>query len=371
MADAQFLPDSRHDWLSRPCRAYLVHGEDQQSIGDACQQILAHRLPTDAWDFDLDVLDAEEVPVNAIVASMQRLPLLGDLRVVLVRSCHVFRGRERARDAEALATAIMKLHDQCCVVLALSADAPGVRRGPTIVNPKLDAAVRDVGMVVHCPLLKGRTLVTWIARYVAMAGKRITEEAAGRLADKEQADRVTLSRELDKLIAYVGERPRIELSDVDAVATHDPEDVMFRLVSEVSARRTGPALVLLRTLAQYEARPQALAGRFLALLNRQLRLVYQMRELQAEGVRETHLSSLPPEVQAQLPGDANIATMAWKARDYARDAGRWTREELARAFEMMVRCDAANKGDESGSEDVLANLEVLIVRLCDRGLLAA
>jgi len=345
-----------------------VGGEDDETIREVCRLILEKHHDPSTTDFDLDVIDASQVSAGEIRSSVQREPVLGDVRFVVVQSCEVYRKREASKDVDLLVSTINKLTDRSCLVLTVKADQPTGRKPNSILTPKLDSAVREVGLVIQCPALRGDMLVRWVAQYVSQAGKQITREAAHLLSKRESTDRTSLTRELDKIIQYVGSRPCIEAADVQAVASHDPEDVIFKLLDAVSSRRTGEALTLLRIAAQYESKPQALAGRLLALLNRQFRLLYQARELRAVGVLPHQFGMLPEDLQQQLPSDASIVGMAWKGKALAHDADLWSRSELVRAFSLLVECDAANKGEETWLEDSLANLELLIVRLCDGSL---
>jgi len=365
MAEIVLTPAIGDAWLAERRPVYLIHGEDGLAISEAVQSAATRWVRPEDADFDLDELDAEVVSVGDILGSLSREPMLGDVRLVIVRSSEVFRRRERNRDAEALAAGIGRVRRRSTLVLVKRAEDPGGRKAATVLTPKLDAAVREHGTMVRCPALDASAMAEWAARYVSQSGKRIGPDAVRRLTAQGGEDRTSFRLELNKLISFVGARDEIRLSDVEATLTHDPEDVMFRLVDAVTARRAGEALTLLRAAARYESKAQTLAGRFLSLLSRQLRFVYQARELTTLGLNAGNPRSLPAQIAADLPSDGSITSMAWKARAYARDAGQWCREDLVRALGAIMDCDAANKGDESGSEDALGNLEVLIVRLCD------
>jgi len=371
MGEVTLLPTSGDGWLHERQRAYLICGEDERGVLEAARALRARYMPSDAADFDLDEIEAESASVEDIITSVQREPTLGDLRMVILGSAEVFRRRELARAAERLAETIRHLGPRSCLVMVKRPDASSGKRGAALLTPALDAAVREVGLVVRCPVLDEKAMADWIDAYVAAAGKRITSDAAQRLASRGITDRIAVAHDLDRLIAYVGSRPSIEAADVQAVVAQDPEDVIFRLVDAISARRSGEALSLLRAAARYESRTQVLAGRLLSLLDRQFRLLYQARELSALGIGMSELKSLPDGVAAELPAESSLVSMAWKARSYARDATQWSRADICRAFGLLVACDAANKGDESGNEDVLANLEELVVSLCERVLTPA
>ena len=152
--------------------------------------------------------------------------------------------------------------------------------------------------------------------------------------------------------------------DVEAVCSYDAEDVMFKLVDAVSQKNADRALRLLQEVLRYDTKPQGVAGRLLSLLNRQVRLLWQARELMERRIESQAVRNLPADASAELPAEGAITQMAWKAGDLFRMARGWSRTSLLRAFDLLLSCDLANKGGEEGTGEVVTNLELLIARLC-------
>jgi DNA polymerase-3 subunit delta len=85
---------------------------------------------------------------------------------------------------------------------------------------------------------------------LAGTGKRVEPAAAARLAELVGEDARTLASELQKLVAYVGDRSAIGAADVDELVVRVAEDKFFALSNAVEARKLEGSLVLLdRTLA--------------------------------------------------------------------------------------------------------------------------
>jgi DNA polymerase-3 subunit delta len=234
----------------------------------------------------------------------------------------------------------------------------------TILNAKLDAAVRAHGAVVSFKALSEEALREWVIRRARSAGKQIEPEAAERLILASRGDRSSLRNELEKAICYSGERSSILLEDVQATSSYDPEDVMFKLVEAITWQNADRSLRLLRELLRYDSKPQSVAGKLIALLGRQFRLLWQVGELQQRRIPHTILRNLPEEIQMELPVETSIKSMAWKGRELYQQARMWERKRLHEAFGLLLECDLANKGGGEGSEDVVTNIELLIIRLC-------
>ncbi len=362
MSEIALTALSDASWLDPLQRAYLIWGDDDDLMAQATDAIKRRIIEDDLGEFDWERLDASRTGVEDMLASANRIPIASERRLVVVYEAQLYAKAERKNDAARLANGIRALPPASCLVLVAAGLGSG-RSKSSALTPAIDKAVREVGATVKCSALDGPGLADWAARYARESGKELHKQAALRLVASGE-DRVGLRHSLEKVIAYVGERKAIEVRDIDAVVGQAPEDVMFRLIDAVSGRRTSDALVLLRRASQFEAKAPALAAKFIALLNRQLRLLWQARELVADGVPTGRLKDAIASRGVDLPREASIASIAWKAPALARDSGKWSRAELAEAVRLLVECDAANKGEESGSADSMSNLEQLVVRLC-------
>ena len=362
MGDIALTVLSGAKWLELLERVYLVFGDDEALVTEAVEAIRRRAVTDDLGDFDWERLDASSADIDEILASANRIPVASERRLVVVTEAQLYAKPERKQEAARLAKAVRALPQASCLVLVARSVVSG-RSKSGVLPSVLEKAIREVGAIVRCSALDAAGMADWAVRYAREFGKDLHRPAAQRLVAPGD-DRIGLRHSLDKLIAYVGDRSAIGLDDVDAVVAQAPEDVMFRLIDAVSGRRVGDALVLLRRAAQFETKAPTLAAKFTALLLRQLRLLWQAKELVADGVAPNRLKDAVGAYEADLPREGSITSIAWKAPALARDASRWSRSDIADAVRLLVECDAANKGEESGSADTMANLEQLVVRLC-------
>ena len=344
-------------------RVYVFYGEDDTRKDEAISQLRSVAIDESFSDFDCEVMDAENSGVEDILASAGSAPFGSPVRLVIVKGAEIYRKREKASDAERLASGIADLGSASCLALRVAAAEDEKSRGKTILNLKLDKAIKAIGCTVHCRPLSEQGLIDWMIAEAKTAGKDLMDNAAVRLIAAAHGDRTALRNELEKAICYAADFTIIWLEDAEAVSSYDPEDVMFQLVDSTCQRKPDRALFLLHELLRYDPKPQSVAGRLLALLTRQLRLIWQARELGERRIQPMGLKNLPEEIGAELPTEGSIVSMAWKARDLFAQARLWSRDALVKAFEMLIECDMANKGGEFGSEDVVTNLELLIIKL--------
>ena len=124
-------------------------------------------------------------------------------------------------------------------------------------------------------------------------GKRIDSGAAEQLIQNAGTEMLVLEQEIIKLACFSGDRELITGRDVAMVVAASPEDVMFTTVDAITRRQTDRALLLLAELHRYDPKPQAVAGKLLALLARQYRMLWQAKYLSDKRINPRDVRSLP------------------------------------------------------------------------------
>jgi DNA polymerase-3 subunit delta len=345
-------------------KLYCFYGEDDKHKDDAVAVLRASVVDESFADFDYEVVEADSRSPDDILASAGLAPFGSRARLLVVRGAEIYRKRDKSGDAERLAAGLAKLGDASCVVLRVAASEDEKSRGKTILTSRLDTAIKEHGVAVLCRALSDDDLVDWVVDEAASVGKKLAADAARRIVAAGQNSRTAIKNELEKTLCFAGDSQIVTLAMADATCSYDPEDVMFKLVDAISRRNADQSLRLLRELLRYDTKPQSVAGRLLALLSRQMRLISQAIELADMHIDPSTLKNLPPDIASELPGEGSIVAMAWKARDIYGVARSWSRAEIVQAFEWMLECDLSNKGGGEGSENVITNIEILILNLC-------
>lgn len=133
--------------------------------------------------------------------------------------------------------------------------------------------------VQEFPLLRGSKLQQWIYSRVAGWNGSISPRAVKLLAELAGENLWLLANELDKLFLYTNGR-RIEAEDVQKITNYARETNIFAMVDAIVEQRAPTAMNLLhQLLAEGMAPPYVLF-----MVTRQLRLMVQVKELDAEGI---------------------------------------------------------------------------------------
>lgn len=312
-----------------PPAVYLLMGEEDLLIEQALAELLDTVIPPDERGLNLDVVRADEVPLPDVITRVDTLPFFGARRVVVVRDAD----RWNAADQERLAGYLD--YGPPPSVLILVAAAVDRRR-------KLFAAVRKAGEVREFPRLKTYRLGSWVAMRAKQEGRTIERDAADALVAMVGSSLRQLTLELDKVIAFAGERARITRADVEASASRLAETTIFNLVDAVGERRTDRALRHLVDILAEEAPPYVVF-----MVARQFRLLLRARTLQAQRRDQAAVQralGVPPFL---------VERVLAQARNFPLDAFPG----------IFARLQEADRAIKSTGHPELA-LETLVVELC-------
>jgi DNA polymerase-3 subunit delta len=354
-------------WKAGVLPVYLFFGEEDRLKEEAITALTKRMIDPDFTEFDLEILDAGSATADAILAAAGQIPFGSERRLVVVKGMEQWRDRNRQSEAERLAEGLSRLAESSCLALMAAAEEEEGRR-KTAVTVKLDNAVKKIGALVTCQALKGEDLAEWVAARAKREGKRFEGSAVTQLIQNIGSEMRPLEQEILKLVCYVGDRETITGQDVGKVVTSSPEDVMFTTIDAIVRGQTDRALTLLGELHRYDPKPQAVAGKLLALLSRQYRMLWQAKYLVDNRIHPRDVRSLPPELAGELPGESNIAQLAFKASDLFQQARSHSWGSLTKALERLLLCDLANKGgatDETGTfgADPVRNLQLLVLEM--------
>jgi DNA polymerase-3 subunit delta len=314
-------------------QVYLIIGEEDVRADDALRTVLGALIPEEERALNLDVVDAEEVPIQDVITRCETLPFFGARRVVVLRRAHAL----KASDLDALAAHLEQGPPPS--VLIVVADKLDKRR-------RLYGVLRKHGRVIACDRLRPHELPGWVRSRAASEGKTISRDAAELLVTLVGGGLRELSLEISKLASYAGSRRTITADDVHEVASHIAEATVFELMDAVGRRDGGRALALLGTVIGVGEPPV----RILYMLEDQLRML-----LRTQALVERHRTPSPAEIREAL------GTRAWLYTRYCEQVAAFGRIDAKRMLELLLETDAMIK---TGSIPPRLAIETLIARLC-------
>jgi DNA polymerase-3 subunit delta len=261
---------------------YILYGEDDYSLNQSLDEIKRKAGDSSLLAANTTSLDGQQVTLSQLGEVCDTLPFLGGKRLVIVRGLlGRFEPRVRPRgkknrrvpdsisESEQMADRLGRAPDSTIVVLI---DGKIGSRNPLLRGLTGKADVK------YFPPLKGARLRQWIQQRVSEEGGVISARAADLLAMMVGSDLWTMANEVSKLVDFTSGR-QIEEEDVRKVVSNIQQASVFTLIDAVLESKVGVAEASLQRLLDQGAAPVYI----LAMLSRQVQMVFRAKELKTRG----------------------------------------------------------------------------------------
>lgn len=246
-----------------PERLYLLWGPEDYLREQYLIQLKKLCLPEGDDSFSYKRLNGPELDPRALSQAVDAPPFLTERSLVEVRDADL----NRITAPEDCLKVLSDIPETCTVVFVQSAQFEPDGRLKFIKG--LRAMARELRFTQQSQGM----LTEWIARRFAAAGKRIELDAAQRLIFVSGDLMSRLIPEIEKIAAYASGEV-VTQAEVDAVADHIPEAVVFEMTELIAQRKMNSALsVLSELLADKNNEPIMM----LAVLGGQMRKLYAAR----------------------------------------------------------------------------------------------
>lgn len=310
--------------------AYLILSEQELLVEQALSRLKARIGESADLDFNMQVFSGENAQTDEVIVACNTMPFASDLRLVIVHSVE----KLSKEGQEALVSYIE--NPSPSTVLALA----GAKLAK---NTRLYKSVERLGGVVDRKLGK-REFPAVVRRMFSERGKHVSVDAAEGLVSAVGYDLRRLAAEVDKAVAFVGDRDEVTREDIaDVTATTAPTSI-WEFTEALGDRDCRRALARASDLI---GEGESVHGLH-AMALRTVRDLIAVRSLIDRGYTGT----------AQLSKE--LGRPDWQVKRMARQAGGFTGDELV----DILRAAAASEAQMKTSRDARLVLERWIVNVC-------
>ena len=305
---------------------YLLYGEESYLKLQYRDKLKAALMPEeDAMNYAH--YEGKGISEGEIIDLAETMPFFAEHRVIMLEDTGFFKSA-----ADKLPDYVKSLPDYLVMIFVES---------EVDKRNRMYKAVQKAGRVVEFAVQKEDTLLTWVARLLGNANKKITKTDAQYLLSRTGTDMNNIAREVEKLICYTLEKDVVTKTDIDAICTEQIENRIFEMIRAVTDQNQEKALELYYDLLALKEPPM----RILFLLARQYYQILQVKELAEEGYG-----------QQEIAGKLGVQSFVVKnCINYGR---RYTKAELVH---VVQSCTESEEAVKTGRLSDVLSVELLIV----------
>lgn len=324
---------------------YLIHGEEVFYARQLEQAIVNALLEPEERDMNLNVISGDPQP-QELLNLIETVPFFGNKNVIVIRGSNLFRGRKGAgehdKDSDQADESLLKVFSQFpdySAIIFTTTEKVDKRR-------KIYKNIEKNGTVVEVSLLKPKDVKVWLPGKLNELNKKMSHDAQeyflAVVSVMSQISLGFLDNELEKIALY-SERSTITKDDLVEVMSAIPEVSVFAMIDAVSQKQTQDALRLFNEQLAAGEHPI----KMLALLNRQVRLLWQARSLLAKGCNNREIAD-------------ELGLMSFVGDKLIKQCQRFTEKTLK---ETVIALADADRDLKSGRASNVA-LEKIIIDMC-------
>lgn len=241
---------------------------------------------------------------------------------------------------------------------------------------KLYATIKKIGVVVDCSVARGEKaadkrqqkeiLKAHMRETLGYAGKTMALAGFEVLYEKTGAGLRNFHSELEKLIAFVGDRKEILVDDVQKASEKSKQDPIYELSNAIGERDAPKALLLVQSLLKAKLVPLQILSAATKQVRKMILIADLMRVASGRSWKRgmtygTFQKAVWPELSrckgAVLSGNAHPFAV-YKALVHSDN---YTFEELGEAMGILLEADIRLK---TGTQDAGLVMEDALLRIC-------
>jgi DNA polymerase-3 subunit delta len=311
---------------------FFLHGEEEYLKEEAARAIIDAHLDPASRDFNLDPLRGTSLDPEMFASACATPPMMADWRVVVVR------------DAQAIAVSARL---RSVVESVVARPVPGlalviVAHLPEKGRARFWEQLRKNATSIPFTPLSQADLPGWLIARAEEQGFQLDTAAARALGAALGSELGTLTRELDKLRDYAGDRRKVTRDDVQSIVGVIPHVIRWDWFDSVGERRFDDAR---RALPALLGTSESGVGLIIGLGTHLIRI-----GIAAAGGANAVAEVLPP-------------YQRWLAKRIAAQARGWAGPAIDDAIDDLLRADRLLKSTPLGELQIL---EEMLLRMRGR-----
>jgi len=252
---------------------YLLYGDERYLLLQYRDKIIdALGLSDDTMNFSR--FEGEKLSSAEIIDLAETLPFFADRRLILIENSSFFETTD-----DALCDYLGQMPETTCLLFC---EKKADKRS------RMYKAVTKYGRAVDFQRLDPNMLQKWVYGRLKREHKMMTGAAYELFLSRTGNDMALITMELEKLLAYTGERSEITEADVEMMTSVQLEDKVFEMIDAISSKDKQKALELYYDLLALKVAPV----KTLSLIARHYKILVDIKSMLIARKRDTEMAAV-------------------------------------------------------------------------------
>ncbi len=311
-------------------KVYVISSDSFLLINEKVNEIVKNSQ--NVTTFDLNENTMEEVILEAGYFSM-----FDEVKYIIVKNADFFgQGKIKDKESEMLFNYLEKPNNNS-VIIFISYDKIDMRK-------KITKVVKDKYSLIVIPSLKPYEIENRLREFFEKKKFQVSSEILKYIINNCLNNYDMIMQEAEKIILYYNEPTIINYNDIINIVSKSINTNNFLFVDAVVDNNLEKSLSLLNDLKIMKVEPTVL----LALLARDFRIMFNIKDMQKKGMREYEMMN-------------NLGLADWQFNKYLNKVFPYKIKELESIIIKLAQLDLDIK---SGKVDKFIGLELFIMDIC-------
>ncbi|MFC0473437.1 DNA polymerase III subunit delta [Halalkalibacter kiskunsagensis] len=318
---------------------YFMYGTQTFLMEDLMFHIIKNTV--DSLD-DPNVISfsLQETLLDTAVEEAETFPFFGGKKVVILKDFSLVTALKQETKLEHDVSRLQQYIKQPSPEAIFIIQAPYEKLDE---RKKITKELKQSSTLVECFPFDDKMLFLWLDDQAKTNGFHFSNEGKEQLLARTGPKLLMLASEMEKLALYVGENGVVDAEIVDLLVARSLEQDVFALIEFAVKQRLDKALIIYHDLLKQKEEPLKL----LALIARQLRIYYQVKEMTRRSYSQKQMAS-------QLKLHPYVVKLASQQVD------KFQGKQLLKLLEAATDTDYAIK---TGKMDKVLAVELLLMKL--------
>lgn len=250
---------------------YLLSGEETYLTRQFCDRLAAAIAGDDSMN--VNRFHERNPDIKEIISLADTMPFFAESRLIVIENSGFFK-----RDSSELADYLPQMPESTHIIF---------REEEIDKRNRLFKKVKELGYFAEMKRQTEAELERWVLTILKKEQINLTRSTMTYLLETIGTDMNVIRNELDKLIAYLGDRKVLEPADIDTICSRQISGQIFEMIDAMSSKNRQKAFHLYYDLIALKEPPM----RILFLITRQYLQLYQIKEMQQRGLSGQALAS--------------------------------------------------------------------------------